>query len=71
MDLSDASAGLACLVNGAKEIRTPDPLHAMKLLAKLRSVATTSPDPSSNSAFGGPTPHLRQLATARKGRNQT
>ena len=57
--------------NGAKETRTPDPLHAMKILAKLRSVATTSYNLSSTSAFGGPPPHLRQLAMARKGRNQT
>ena len=57
--------------NGAKETRTPDPLHAMKTLAKLRSVATASYNPSSTSAFGGPLPHLRQLAMARKGRNQT
>ena len=32
MDRSDASAGLAFLVNGAKETRTPDPLHAMQLV---------------------------------------
>ena len=51
MDRSDTSAGLAFLVNGAKETRTPDPLHAMKILARLRSVATTSPNPSSTSAL--------------------
>ena len=32
MDRSDASAGLAFLVNGAKETRTPDPLHAIQVL---------------------------------------
>ena len=31
MDRSDASTGLAFLVNGAKETRTPDPLHAMQV----------------------------------------
>ena len=71
MVLSDASAGLAFLENGAKETRTLDPLRAMKILAKLRSVATTSPNPSNTSAFGGPTPHLRQPTVARKGRNRT
>ena len=35
MDRSDASAGLAFLVNGAKETRTPDPLHAMQVLYQL------------------------------------
>ena len=30
MDRSDASSGLAFLVNGAKETRTPDPLHAIQ-----------------------------------------
>ena len=59
------------LLNGAKETRTPDPLHTMKILAKLRSVATISSNPCSTSAFGGTPPHLRQLAMARKGRNQT
>ena len=71
MDRSDASAGLTFLKNGAKETRTPDPLHAMKILAKLRMVATTGYTPSSTSTFGGPLPHLRQPAMARKGRNQT
>ena len=32
MDRSNASAGLAFLKNGAKETRTPDPLHAMQVL---------------------------------------
>ena len=31
MDRSDASAGLTFLKNGAKETRTPDPLHAMQV----------------------------------------
>ena len=35
MDRSDASAGLTFLVNGAKETRTPDPLHAMQVLYQL------------------------------------
>ena len=35
MDRSDASAGLTSLKNGAKETRTPDPLHAMQVLYQL------------------------------------
>ena len=31
LDRLDASAGPAFLENGAKETRTPDPLHAMRL----------------------------------------
>ena len=69
MDRSEASAGLACLVNG--ETLTTDLLHAMKILAMPRSVATTSSNPSSTSTFRGLLPHLRQLAMARNGRNQT
>ena len=32
VDRSDASAGLTFSKNGAKETRTPDPLHAMQVL---------------------------------------
>ena len=35
MDRSDASTELAFLKNGAKETRTPDPLHAMQVLYQL------------------------------------
>ena len=35
MDRLDASAGLTFLKNGAKETRTPDPLHAMQVLYQL------------------------------------
>ena len=35
MDRSDASAGLTLFENGAKETRTPDPLHAMQVLYQL------------------------------------
>ena len=34
-DLSNASARLSSLENGAKETRTPDPLHAMQVLYQL------------------------------------
>ena len=36
MDRSEASAELAFLVNGAKETRTPDPLHAMQVFTVMR-----------------------------------
>ena len=71
LDRLDASAGMTFVENGAKETRTPDPLNAMKILAKLRSVATTSNNTSGNGAFGRSLTHLRQLAIARKGKNQT
>ena len=35
MDLSNASTELTFLKNGAKETRTPDPLHAMQVLYQL------------------------------------
>ena len=35
MDRSNASTELAFLKNGAKETRTPDPLHAMQVLYQL------------------------------------
>ncbi len=35
VDRSNASAGLTFLKNGAKETRTPDPLHAMQVLYQL------------------------------------
>ena len=35
-DRSNASAGLTFLKNGAKETRTPDPLHAMQFLVEGR-----------------------------------
>ena len=71
MVLSDASAGLAFLENGAKETRTLDPLRAMKILAKLRSVATTSKYLSVSSGFDRSPLSLRQPAIASKGGNQT
>ena len=35
VDRSNASTGLTFLKNGAKETRTPDPLHAMQVLYQL------------------------------------
>ena len=35
MDRSNAFAGLTFYKNGAKETRTPDPLHAMQVLYQL------------------------------------
>ena len=40
MDRSDASAGLAFLENGAKETRTPDPLHAIEALWTPKQLQT-------------------------------
>ena len=37
VDRSDASAGLTFFKNGAKETRTPDPLHAMRLSLSPRT----------------------------------
>ena len=53
MDRSDASAGLTFLMNGAKETRTLDPLHAMKIHAKLRLITKTGSAPSTTRAFDG------------------
>ena len=38
VDRSDASAGLAFLLNGAKKTRTPDPLHAIQQVRSSESL---------------------------------